>query len=79
MATRYFMCPTTGDIVDTRIDLDPASFASLPRDRSALSCLHCNKSHVLAGVSAWLGELERPRVTRSLAWRRWCCDGSRCR
>jgi hypothetical protein len=58
MATLYFMCPTTGNVVDTSIDLDPASFAILPRDRTELSCPHCNKSHILAGVSAWLGELQ---------------------
>ena len=58
MAALYFMCPATGSVVDTAIDLAAASFAGLPRDRTELSCPHCNKSHVLAGVSAWLGELQ---------------------
>jgi hypothetical protein len=53
-----FMCPITGNEVDTGIDLDAASLASLPRDRTELSCPHCNKPHILAGISAWLGELQ---------------------
>ena len=58
MAALNFMCPATGNVVDTGIDMDAASFASLPRDRTELSCPHCQKPHVLAGVSAWLGELQ---------------------
>jgi hypothetical protein len=44
--------------VDAEVDMDAASFAGLPRDKTELSCPHCNKPHVLAGVSAWLGELQ---------------------
>ena len=58
MAVLNFMCPVTGKVVDTGIDVDAASFASLPRDRTELSCPHCNKLHILAGISAWLGELQ---------------------
>ena len=58
MPTLSFMCPVTGKVVDTGINLDAASFASLPRDSTELSCPHCNKPHLLAGVSAWLGELQ---------------------
>ena len=58
MAALNFMCPATGNVVDRGIDMDAASFASLPRDRTELSCPHCQKPHVLAGVSAWLGELQ---------------------
>jgi hypothetical protein len=53
-----FMCPISGNEADTGIDMDAASFASLPRDSTELSCPHCSKSHVLAGVSAWLAELQ---------------------
>ena len=58
MAALNFMCPATGNVIDTGIDMDAASFASLPRDRTELSCPHCEKPHVLAGVSAWLGQLQ---------------------
>jgi hypothetical protein len=47
----------TGNEVDTGLDLDAQSFAGLPRDTTELSCPHCDAPHVLAGVSAWLGEL----------------------
>jgi hypothetical protein len=53
-----FMCPISGNAVDTGIDIDAASFASLPRDSTELSCSYCGEPHVLAGVSAWLGELQ---------------------
>jgi hypothetical protein len=56
MGALKFLCPTTGNEVDTGIDLDPASFASLPREVTPLACSHCNQPHILAGVSAWLGE-----------------------
>ena len=58
MPTLSFMCPVTGKVVDTGINLVAASFASLPRDSTELGCPHCNKPHLLAGVSAWLGELQ---------------------
>jgi hypothetical protein len=53
-----FMCPITGIEVDTGIDLEATGFAALPRDATELKCPHCSESHLLAGVSAWLGELE---------------------
>jgi len=40
------------------IDLDAESFASLPRDATTLTCPHCNQPHLLAGVQAWLGDIE---------------------
>ena len=58
MPTLSFMCPVTGKVVDTGINLDAASFARLPRDSTELGCPPCNKPHLLAGVSAWLGELQ---------------------
>ena len=58
MAVLNFMCPVTGRRVDTGLELDPKSFASLPRDSTELACPACEQLHILAGVSAWLGELE---------------------
>ena len=58
-----FMCPVTGIEVDTGFELDGRSFASLPREITVLSCPHCKKPHLLAGVSAWLGELNRRSST----------------
>ena len=52
-----FVCPVTGIEVDTGFELDGRSFADLPREITALYCPNCNKPHILAGVSAWLGEL----------------------
>ena len=57
MPVLEFVCPATGYLVDTDIDLDAQSFAGLPRDITALSCPHCEQWHLLAHVSAWLGSL----------------------
>ena len=53
-----FMCPATGIEVDTGIELDAQSFAALPRESTKLVCPHCDEPHLLAGVSAWLGEIQ---------------------
>ena len=53
-----FLCPTTGHLVDTDIDLDVESFAALPSDVTTLTCPHCSQPHLLAGVQAWLGDIE---------------------
>jgi len=58
MPVLRFVCPSTGQQVDTDIDLDAESFASLPRDATTLTCPHCNQPHLLAGVQAWLGDIE---------------------
>ena len=55
MAALKFLCPKTGDVVDTEIDLDTTSFARLPSEDTRLACPHCEQ-HILAGVSAWLEE-----------------------
>jgi len=52
-----FVCPRTGHQVDTGFDLDATSFADLPREIIRLSCPHCDEPHLLAHISAWLGEL----------------------
>jgi hypothetical protein len=58
MAALKFVCPGTGNDVDTGIDLDAKSFAGLPRDITTLSCPHCNEPHLLTGVQEWLGDIE---------------------
>lgn len=58
MAVLKFVCPTSGNLVDTGLDMDARSFAGLPRERTELSCPHCPDPHLLATVQAWLGELQ---------------------
>jgi hypothetical protein len=58
MARLKFLCPRTGIRVDTGIDLDAANFAALPREEASLPCPYCDEPHILAHVSAWLGELQ---------------------
>ncbi len=53
-----FICPATGNEVDTGIDLDVQSFAALPRSITPFGCPHCAHPHLLAHVQAWLGELQ---------------------
>jgi hypothetical protein len=53
MGALKFICPVTGNEVDTGLDLDAQRFAALPRDTTELSYPHCEKPHVLAGVSAF--------------------------
>jgi hypothetical protein len=57
MAVLNFVCPRTGHQVDTGFDLDSASFADLPREITRLRCPYCDEPHLLANISAWLGEL----------------------
>ena len=49
-----FICPVTGQ-VDTGIDLDEDSFASLD-DGTEMGCAHCDDAHRLDSVQSWLGE-----------------------
>ncbi len=58
MAVLKFLCPTSGNEVDTGLDLDARTFAGLLRDHTKLSCPHCPNPHLLATVQAWLGELQ---------------------
>jgi hypothetical protein len=58
MAALKFMCPVTGRHVDTGLELNAQSFANLSRESTELVCPHCDQPHILAGVSAWLGELQ---------------------
>ena len=45
-----FICPATGNEVDTDIDLDGQSFAALPRHITPFGCPHCDEPHLLAGI-----------------------------
>ena len=65
MAPLKFICPATGNEVDTGIDVDPQSFAGLPRDTISFSCPHCDEPHVLAGVQAWLGDVESANTSNA--------------
>jgi hypothetical protein len=49
-----FICPVNGKQVDTDIDLDEDSFASL-HDPTELGCPHCTDPHRLDNVQSWLG------------------------
>ena len=53
-----FICPTTDKEVDTGLDLDAHSFASLQREATSFACPHCDEPHLLAKVQAWLGDVE---------------------
>jgi hypothetical protein len=57
MKSFKFLCPQTGHVVHTGMDLDAPTFAHLPRE-TLLSCPHCDEPHPLAHVSAWLGDLQ---------------------
>ena len=55
MSVLKFVCPGTGNVVDTGMELDAQSFAHLPRNIATLGCPHCEQPHLLAHVQAWLG------------------------
>jgi hypothetical protein len=52
-----FICPRTGNQVDTGVDLDDDSFGNLDDD-TELSCPHCAETHRIGEVQSWLGEFE---------------------
>ena len=54
MSTLVFVCPTTGQQISTGIEIDRASYSSLPRTKTQLSCPRCHNDHLLASVWAWL-------------------------
>ena len=59
-----FICPATGNEVDTDIDLDGRSFAALPRHITRFGCLHPTSPHLLAGMHASLGDFRLATVSR---------------
>jgi hypothetical protein len=52
MPVLRFVCPATGNQVETDIDLDAQGFADLPRDATTLACPHCDRPHLLAGLGS---------------------------
>jgi hypothetical protein len=57
MAPLRFICPATGNQVDTGVDLDEEGFATLDDD-TELGCPHCDDTHRISQVQAWLGDVE---------------------
>jgi hypothetical protein len=53
MGPLKFICPLTGNEVDTGVEMDPDTFERLSGSM-ALPCPHCGDEHNLAGVDAWL-------------------------
>jgi len=58
MSVLKFVCPGTGNVVDTGMELDAQSFSHLPRNIATLGCPHCEHPHLLAHVQAWLGNID---------------------
>ena len=48
MSVLKFVCPGTGNVVDTGMELDAQSFSHLPRNIATLGCPHCEQPHLLA-------------------------------
>jgi hypothetical protein len=48
-------CPNTDRAVNTGIEIDPHTFASLPDVLWRSKCPHCGMEHVWWTVEAWLG------------------------
>jgi len=45
MPNIYTLCPTTGQPIDTGIDIDETSFERLPPFQGAIFCSHCGSEH----------------------------------
>ena len=54
MSVLKFVCPGTGNVADTGMELDAQSFADLPRNIATLGCPHCDQPHLLADVQLGL-------------------------
>ena len=52
-----FICPVTGNLVDTGMNIDEESFAALS-DATEFSCPHCSQLHRFNEVQGWLGEIK---------------------
>lgn len=53
-----FICPVTGNAVDTGINIDEESFAALS-DGTEFSCPHCLQMHRIDELPGWLlGDIE---------------------
>jgi hypothetical protein len=59
MGVLVFVCPATGEMVSTSLDIEGRSFSSLAQDRfSQVRCPRCKEPHDLSKVAAWLTEDE---------------------
>jgi hypothetical protein len=47
-------CPQTGRSVSTGIEIDPATFATLPHIPAQMRCSACGGDHVWSKEQAWL-------------------------
>jgi hypothetical protein len=56
MSALHFQCPATGRQVATGIEIDSASYSSLSKVVTQVSCPHCREPHILSDVSAWLAD-----------------------
>lgn len=48
-------CPTTGCELSTGVEMDAATFATLPDIRAHIKCPACRRDHILSTRGAWLG------------------------
>jgi hypothetical protein len=66
MSALWFECPATGHHVATGIDIDPDSFASLPKLATQVTCPHCPEPPVSA-LRPWRHPLKRLKLQSCLA------------
>jgi hypothetical protein len=54
MGTLHFVCPKSGREVDTGVEVEPVSFASLVSEQ--LGCPDCLEIHQLHQIKAWIAD-----------------------
>jgi hypothetical protein len=54
MAKLMTGCPVTGQLIDTRIEIDEASFPRLPPFNGKVFCSHCGTEHEWSKDKAFL-------------------------
>ena len=59
-------CPTTGRELSTGIEMDAATFESLPEIRAQIECPVCRSDHNWSTREAWLGN--PPPSVPNLPW-----------
>jgi hypothetical protein len=64
MGTLVFVCPTDGQQVSSGIELDRASFKSLPRTTTEILCPRCREKHLLSLL--WLGSIATRRKAKAI-------------
>jgi hypothetical protein len=60
MAVVFTRCPVTGQPIDTGIEIDETSFASLPSFVGRVYCPHCSTEHEWSKEQAWLADGGKP-------------------